>query len=462
MKVHTSPAPGAIGDFVDVLLGGPGSDVCLRLDAPVDRTTLRAEVARRELSLGAAGLVPGGTVALRLPPSLAYIANLLAAWRIGAQVALLDHRLTPYEVERALQRTESQVVVEPDAPIGGALRAFYPVVDVPRARVGRPAATRHALVQLSSGSTGPSKVIARTAADLAAEVERYSRMDGVPRTGERVVLLASMVHVLGLVGGLLYGLHERVELVLPERVTAAGVVSAIGAGTEPTTVLGVPFHIELLAAVQTPPALPGFVRMTTGGELVRPEVVERFTDRYGAVLANMYGMTEVGVIATDLFGRHRPALAPAPGIEVRVCDGELQVARPTTPYIGLVDATRWSDGWLRTRDAAVVDPDTGLVRILGRLDSQVSIGGIKVDLTEVEQELTGLPGIVEAVVIHDGAIEAFVAVDDSVTVADLDRMAAERLAPFKRPRRWSLLTRLPRTSSGKLVRSVEALRAASR
>jgi acyl-CoA synthetase (AMP-forming)/AMP-acid ligase II len=48
----------------------------------------------------------------------------------------------------------------------------------------------------------------------------------------------------------------------------------------------------------------------------------------------------------------------------------------------LVDETRWVDGWLHTKDAATIDPVTGLVTILGRLDSQVSIGGLKVDLTQ--------------------------------------------------------------------------------
>ncbi len=83
------------------------------------------------------------------------------------------------------------------------------------------------MIQLSSGSTGPSKVIGRTAADLVAEVHRYTRIDGVALPGERIILLPSMVHVLGLVGGLLYGLHAGVELVPPERLSGDAVLAAI-------------------------------------------------------------------------------------------------------------------------------------------------------------------------------------------------------------------------------------------
>ena len=64
------------------------------------RDTLRKLVDEQQQRLADAGLARGGTVALRLPPSLTYVAMLLAAWRIGAQVSLVDHRLTQHEVER--------------------------------------------------------------------------------------------------------------------------------------------------------------------------------------------------------------------------------------------------------------------------------------------------------------------------------------------------------------------------
>jgi len=272
---------------------------------------------------------------------------------------------------------------------------------------GQPAATTHAVIQLSSGSTGPSKIIARDAANLVEEVKRYTMIDGVPGSGERIVSLASMVHVLGLVGGLLYSLHAGLNLTIPPRMTAEGVLSTVAAGSQPTTLLGVPFHIELLASVRQPPELPQLTGMTTGGELVRADVYDAFTGRYGVRLGNMYGMTEVGVIATDLFGAHRPAVAPAPGLAVREEAGELHVSLPASPYLGDQDPSRWSDGWLHTRDAGSVDPQTGLVQVLGRRDSQVSVGGLKVDLTEVEHMLAALPEVAGAVVVHDHAIEAY-------------------------------------------------------
>jgi acyl-coenzyme A synthetase/AMP-(fatty) acid ligase len=443
------------------LFAGPETETCLHLGSPVSRAELLREVEQRQSVLEGLGVAAGGTVALRLPSSLAYVANLLAAWRIGAQVSLLDHRLTQYEVDQALARLEPQAVVSADGPLPGGLRAFYAVTDVAVKREsGRPAETEHAVIQLSSGSTGPSKVIGRTASNLIEEIARYTKIDGVPQPGERVVLMASVVHVLGLVGGLLYCLHAGTELAVPDRLTVDAILKLVAASDKRTTMLGVPFHIELLASVEQPPELPQLARMTTGGELVRAEIWQRFTSRYGVPLGNMYGMTEVGVIATDLFGENRPSLMPAPGLNVREDEGEIVIEMPASPYLGLSDPARWADGWLRTKDAGTVSAATGLMTIHGRLDSQVSVGGLKVDLTEVEHTLAALPGVRNAVVVYDNGIEAYAVVPDAVDAAALESLLSQRLAAYKRPRAIHVVDELPRTATGKLVRAQSVLKSA--
>jgi acyl-coenzyme A synthetase/AMP-(fatty) acid ligase len=146
---------------------------------------------------------------------------------------------------------------------------------------------------------------------------------------------------------------------------------------------------------------------------------------------------------------------------LRVADGELLVKMAASPYIGLTDPTRWADGWLHTRDAAAINPDTWLVTILGRLDSQVSIGGLKVDLTEVEQTLAALPAVSAVVVSYDDVIEAYLVLHEGCTVADVEAAMADQLAPYKRPRYLHLLAELPRTATGKAVRDRAVLRAAA-
>jgi 3-hydroxy-4-methylanthranilate adenylyltransferase len=452
---------GTVRSWVDnELLAGDAADVCLRLGEPVTRRELRQLVAEREQELAAAGLSDGGTVTLHLPPSLAYVASLLAGWRIGAQVSLLDHRLARAEVDRALDRLNPQVVIGAAEVKGSAMSGYRRVVaQVTPRPAGQPAATPHALIQLSSGSTGPSKVIARTSQDLLDELGRYALLADYPKAGERIVLLSSIVHVLGLVGGLLHSLHAQTELVFPDRLTADGIQSAVTAGTSPAMLLGVPFHAEMLTVGARP--LPQLTRMVVAGELSRPWLRGAFTKGYDVPLGTMYGMTELGVIATDLAGEHAPALTPAPGIVVREEAGELLLKMAASPYIGLVDDTRWMDGWLHTRDAATVDPATGRVTILGRRDSQISIGGLKVDLTEVEQTICELDQVTAAVVSYKDGIEAYIVLGDGAGRPELEAALADQLAPYKRPRRLYLLADLPRTATGKAVRDRTVLQAAA-
>ncbi|MDH6131407.1 acyl-coenzyme A synthetase/AMP-(fatty) acid ligase [Kitasatospora sp. MAA4] len=449
------------------LLAGPADEPCLRMGRIVTRAGLLDLVGEQQKRLSLAGVESGGTVTLRLPPSLTYIAVLLAAWRIGAQVSLLDHRLTQAEVDRALDRLAPEVVVTAARTGGAALRGYSEVDALADRRPGgRPAASGHCLVQLSSGSTGPSKVIARTPQDLIAELARYDRLPDYPARGERMVLLASVVHVLGLVGGLLQCLHAGVRLDFPERLTGTGILDAVAADERPTTVLGVPFHAELLAAQGDPAQgrFPQLRRMIVAGELTRPGLQAAFADRYGVPLGTMFGMTELGMIATDLTGRHHPAVEPADGMELKLRNGELLIAAAASPYLGHTDPTRWADGWLHTRDAATVDPQSGLLTLLGRLDSQISIGGLKVDLTEVERTVTALPGVAEAVVVFDsvgtGGIDAYLALQGT-TAESVQASLVRELAPYKRPRRLHVLPALPRTTTGKTLRDPAALRRAA-
>lgn len=461
---ETAPKRCTEGAWVDdILLQGDGRDVALHLGEAVSRAELRELVAAEQARYQAAGLVAGGVVAVRLPPSLGCIVAMLAGWRAGAQVALLDYRLTTHEVGKAIARLTPQLVVEPVADVSGTLRGFFDVTTrVTPLRTGRPAASQHILLQLSSGSTGPSKVIGRTVGSLLAEIDRYGQLDGFPHRGERTVVLASIVHVLGLVGGLLYGLASGTQVVLPARQTVDGILKAVAAGDEPTTVLGVPSQAAVLAAAQNPPRLPQLRRMITGGELVRPDVWERFTHGYDAELGVMYGMTEAGVIAADLTGATRPGLTPAPGMRVRVEEGEILLGLPESPYVGPSDPTRFVDGWLRTKDAGSFDDATGRLTVLGRLDSQVSVGGLKVDLSEVEASISALPGITGAVVVQGTGIEAFVMVEERAVFDGLADCLAARLAPYKRPRTLHVLPELPRTATGKPVRNADVLRAAAR
>ena len=165
----------------------------------------------------------------------------------------------------------------------------------------------------------------------------------------------------------------------------------------------------------------------------------------------MYGMTEVGVIATDLFGVHRPAVLSLPRPHcprrsrgtARLAAGITVPRRPgPEPLVGRLAAHQGPGS---------VDPATTRA-VLGRRDSQAPVGGLKVDLTEVEHTLAALnlrsPGSLWCTTTVDRGV---LVLAEGAEVSAVEREITTRLAAYKRPRRLYVVERLPRTATG-LVR----------
>ncbi|GLZ32251.1 long-chain-fatty-acid--CoA ligase [Lentzea sp. NBRC 105346] len=440
------------------LLAGDDHDaVLVHGEHVITRRAVREQVTAEALIFASHGIGPGSTVALRLPPSFTSVWALLALWSLGAQVLLLDHRLKPDEVERMLKLCRPAYYVRSlDPPTAvTSFRNEYEVF-VEWRRDGRDAESEHRLVQLSSGSTGRPKVIGRTAESLLAEIDRFSLIDGMPRRGERVLLLNSTIHSFGLVGGLLHGLNSGATTVFTPKLQPEALLRTL-VDQEINAVFGVPFHFDLLSRARHVPALPSLRLAVSGGERLTAEVHQRFLDRYGVRIGQAYGMTEVGIIATDLAGEFPlPAVGrPAPGVPVSVVDGELRIGLPATPYLQQDEKVRFADGWLRSFDLCTLDGD--VLSVTGRADSLVAIGGLKVDLTEIEAVLAEHPAVAEVVVVHGEGIEAHVGSPDGVCVSDLAAFCRTRLSNYKIPKRFTVLPALPRTANGKLLRNAELL-----
>ncbi|WP_217212769.1 class I adenylate-forming enzyme family protein [Streptomyces sp. AC550_RSS872] len=427
------------------------------------RGELRERVARQAAVFAGYGIGAGSTVGLRTPPSFTQVEVLLALWRLGAQVLLFDFRLKPAEVAALCATCRPQFMVSAGVNVRATFgfRSEYEVV-TERLGGGRPAGTGHRLVQFSSGSTGRPKVIGRTARSLAAEVDRFTRIPRMPAAGDRLLLLSSTAHSFGLIAGLLHSLVAGVQVVFAPRISAREILRT-AVEHRVTTLFGVPMHYELLAAASDPPALPELRVAVSGGELMPPQVAARFAQRYGIAVGESYGTTETGVVAMDAGGTLRPAVGPAaPGVVVREHRGELDVALDESPYLFDSGGTQYEDGWLHTRDRATVDA-SGTVLVHGRADSLVVIGGLKVDLSEVESVLREHPAVQQAVLVHEGVTEAYVAVADGAeppSAEELLRWCRERLADYKLPRLVRVLKALPRTSNGKLLRQAAVLQAA--
>ncbi|WP_074849938.1 non-ribosomal peptide synthetase [Gordonia westfalica] len=133
-------------------------------------------------------------------------------------------------------------------------------------------------------------------------------------------------------------------------------------------------------------------------------------------------------VVVDSAGRVLPPRIP----------GELRTTAESSDDSATGMLARWLD-----------DDEVPRLEIIGRLDRQVRIGGLRVDLDEVEEVLAGLDGVrssgVVATPTADGVeIHGWVSVEaDDVSVDDLRRTAVERIAPHCVPATLTVVDAVP-------------------
>jgi crotonobetaine/carnitine-CoA ligase len=129
-------------------------------------------------------------------------------------------------------------------------------------------------------------------------------------------------------------------------------------------------------------------------------------------------------------------------------------------YLDMPDVTERSfrGRWFRTGDRARRDAD-GRYSFDGRRSDVLKVSGENVSIVEVEATLAAHPQVLEAAVVgkpdemRDEVPIAFVVARDPAappTVESLREWCEERLSKPKRPREFTLLDELPRTSVGKI------------
>ncbi len=176
---------------------------------------------------------------------------------------------------------------------------------------------------------------------------------------------------------------------------------------------------------------------------------------------------------------------PCPGYDLYALDdagkvlppgetGNLSLRLPLPPGCG---PTLWQNddgyraaylsdfpGWYRTGDAGMVDAD-GDVWVMGRTDDIINVAGHRLSTGSMEEVLASHPNVAECAVI--GARDAlkgqtpigFVVLKSGVdrpqaeVVAELVALVRERIGPVAAFKDARVVTRLPKTRSGKILRA---------
>jgi long-chain acyl-CoA synthetase len=227
--------------------------------------------------------------------------------------------------------------------------------------------------------------------------------------------------------------------------------------------------------------LTSLTRCTVGGQTIPLSTIERWQERSGAPLIELWGMTEISGLGST-HALHAPPMPGSigvslPGIELRIADledvsrdaptgrpGELMIRGPIVMlgYHNNPDATAEviePDGWLHTGDIASRD-ETGHLHVVDRRKDMIITGGYNVYPAEIERVLAAHPAVAMVAVgpVPDevrGELACAYVVLASGAALDEDELiayAGTRLAAYKRPRMVRFVESLPATSTGKIMR----------
>jgi acyl-CoA synthetase (AMP-forming)/AMP-acid ligase II len=453
-------------------------------------------VALQELADG-----PPKSVAVMCRNHRGFIEALVAANRIGADVLLLNTSFAGPALAEVVQREGADVVIydqEFTAIVDraldgtpGATRILgwtdsteppHPTLDLliesHAGRRPRPGGRKSDIILLTSGTTGTPKGAKRSEGSGGVD-DLKAVLDRTPwRAEEPIVIVAPMFHAWGF-SQLLFAALLACTIVTRRKFDPEATLDLIDRH-KATGLAVVPVMFDRIMD------LPKDVRnrysgktlrfATASGSRMRPDVVIKFMDEFGDVIYNNYNATEAGMIATatpaDLRAAPDTAGKPADGTEIRILDdnhrdvasgvvGQIFV-RSGTLFDGYTSgATKdFHEGFMASGDMGYLD-DAGRLFVVGRDDEMIVSGGENVYPIEVEKALVAHPGVAEAAVLgvddeqYGQRLRAFVVLEpgSSASPDTLKQHVRDNLANYKVPREITVLDELPRSSTGKILRT---------
>lgn len=345
-----------------------------------------------------------------------------------------------------------------------------------------------AVLQYTGGTTGIPKAATLTHRNLVCNcIQAHSWLTDLKEGEERILSVVPFFHVFGMTVcmNLSVAIAAANIMILMKLFDVKTVVEAVPK-YRPTVFPGVPamyLAINQLRDVEKYD-LKSIRACVSGSAPLPVEVMRRFEELTGGRITEGFGMSEASPLthANPIYGTRKSGSIgiPVSSTDAKIVDTETGVKDLPPGEVGemvvrgpQVMKGYWNnptettqtirDGWLYTGDIARMDLD-GYFFIEDRKKDMVIIGGFKVFPREVEEVLYEHPKVKEAAVAgikHRVRGEMLVAHvvpkdggDGKALKRELHDFCAQRLSAYKVPRRFEIVTEIPKTIIGKALRRV--------
>jgi long-chain acyl-CoA synthetase len=354
--------------------------------------------------------------------------------------------------------------------------------------VSRISAEDIAYLTYTSGTTGSPKGAMNTHGNIAFNSRVYQAMQRIDET-DVVLGVAPLFHVTGEVAHLATAALAGIPVVLYYRFDPAETLRLIERWKVTTTVASITVYIALMSQPDiTQRDLASFTKAYSGGAPVSAAVADQFEEMTGQYLYNVYGMTETNSPSHIVpWGKRAPvdpesgALSvgvPVPSCIMKIMDlnddtrelpagqtGEIIDSGPIVVpgYWQQPAETKKAirNGWLYTGDVGKMD-DNGWFYVVDRKKDMIIASGYKVWPRDVEDVIYQHPAVRETAVVgvpdsyRGETVKAYVALkkgeENSIGPEDIITFCKERLAAYKYPREVEIVSEIPKTLTGKILR----------
>jgi fatty-acyl-CoA synthase len=423
-----------------------------------------------------------------------FVDAVFAAAKSGARIILLNTDFAAPQIREVAGREGTDLLVHDDEyanmlegidPPRGWFRAWTDEQgdDTLEALIeaGDPSAppkaeTKPKIIILTSGTTGSPKGAPRSEPRSLAPVGGL--LSKVPfRAREVTECCAPMFHALGFTGMIL-SVALGSTLVLRRKFDPAATLDSLE-NNRPTAMIVVPVMLQRMLDLGDDAFkqrdFSALKIIFVSGSALGPELAKRTINKFGPVLYNLYGSTEIAyaTIATpeDLEDEPGSVGKVVRGAVVKILDDEgNEVSAGDTGRIFVGNAIQFEGytggeskeqlkGLMSSGDVGHFDSD-GRLFIDGRDDEMIVSGGENVFPAEVEELLASHDSIEEAAAIgvederFGQRLKAFVVLREGADLSedDVKQYVRDNLARYKSPREVVFVDELPRNPTGKVLK----------
>lgn len=463
---------------------------------------LEADTNKLGHYLQSIGVAPGTVVAVSIDRSINMVIALLSVLKTGASYLPIDHHYPSDRIRHMLDDSNCEYIITESgiACLLPKTDAYLLQIDVDWKKITKGPNTSStsndtsnlttisqidtnstAYIIYTSGSTGKPKGVLVTHKNVVNFLYSMRKLPGLS-SGDNLLAVTTLSFDIAVLEIWLPLICGATTIIAASTVVADGKqLKLLLESTQANVMQATPISWRLL--LEAGWSGGEHFKALCGGEAMPPDLALELHDKVGE-LWNMYGPTETTVwsscckitnplepihigtpidnTAFHILNSNHQLVPPGAVGELFIGGDGVSAGYHKRPEMNhekfITSPFNPTDRLYATGDAARFSP-TGKIEFIARMDNQIKIRGLRIELEEIEAQINALPAIIQSIVVvreetpGDQRIVAYYESKENQSASNLSYSLKQTLPRYMIPQQWVHLDRLPLTPNGKLNRN---------